>query len=208
MNHTRIAPFTGAIVQLAGSVTDDTYVLEPNREVLFQKGLALPMTIITCTAAKTTVFIANTTNIAQDLSAGTCVAFTTINNIKYVNTVSDHTVPLTSHFNDHHDPFKLLRKNVSTDLPPEQQDILYKLLCSFIDIFDFNSRPLAQTSAVKHTIDTGTEKPIRSRPYRVSRSEREVIQRHVSDMLQQNIIEESASPWSSPVVLVKKKDGT
>ena len=39
-------------------------------------------------------------------------------------------------------------------------------------------------------------------------SQRVEIERHISNMLDQNIIQVSASPWSSPVVLVKKKDGT
>ena len=36
----------------------------------------------------------------------------------------------------------------------------------------------------------------------------EEADRHVDDMLKRRLIEESSSPWSSPVVLVLKKDGT
>jgi hypothetical protein len=34
------------------------------------------------------------------------------------------------------------------------------------------------------------------------------VERQTKDMLQNGLIEESQSPWSSPIVLVRKKDGT
>ena len=49
--------------------------------------------------------------------------------------------------------------------------------------------------------------PIKQRPYRTSPECKHEIDRQVEDMLQKGIVQESVSPWSSPVVLVKKKDG-
>ena len=57
-------------------------------------------------------------------------------------------------------------------------------------------------------IDTGDAWPIKQQPYRVSNKQRVEINRQISNMLEQNIISVSTSPWGSPVVLVKKKDGT
>ena len=45
-------------------------------------------------------------------------------------------------------------------------------------------------------------------PRRVSPQQREVIREHITKMLKEGVIQESNSPWSSPVVLVRKKDGT
>lgn len=67
---------------------------------------------------------------------------------------------------------------------------------------------LGRTGEVQHTIDTGDAPPIRLRPYRTSPGQREEIDTQITDMLSQNIIQESVSPWAAPVVLVKKKDGT
>ncbi|KZR95506.1 Uncharacterized protein APZ42_010749, partial [Daphnia magna] len=50
----------------------------------------------------------------------------------------------------------------------------------------------------------GDARPIKSVPYRVSAFERQVIADKVEEMLEDGIIEESYSPWSSPVVLVRK----
>lgn len=97
---------------------------------------------------------------------------------------------------------------VDTRLSDGQKAALTQLLLSYEDLFDFDNRPLAQTLEVSHHIETGDASPVRSRPYRVSSAERQVIHEHVTDMLRKKIIEPSSSPWSSPVVLVKKKDGT
>ncbi|UYV77009.1 hypothetical protein LAZ67_14002807, partial [Cordylochernes scorpioides] len=64
-----------------------------------------------------------------------------------------------------------------------------------------------QTSLAKHKIETGNHQPIKHRPYRVSPTERQAIQTEVDKMLDAGIIRHSESPWSSPVILVKKKDG-
>ncbi|UYV68342.1 K02A2.6-like [Cordylochernes scorpioides] len=46
------------------------------------------------------------------------------------------------------------------------------------------------------------------RPYRVAPSERRLIQDEVNKMIENHIVKPSESPWSSPVILVRKKDGT
>jgi hypothetical protein len=60
----------------------------------------------------------------------------------------------------------------------------------------------------KHSIKTLDEKPIFLHPYRKSLKERVAIQEEVRKMLDAKVIRESKSPWSSPVILVPKSDGT
>ena len=66
---------------------------------------------------------------------------------------------------------------------------------------------MGRTSLVQHVIDTRDAMPIKERPYRTSPEGKQEIDRQVGEMLQKGIIQESVSPWSSPVVLVKNKDG-
>ena len=61
---------------------------------------------------------------------------------------------------------------------------------------------------LKNAIDTGTHRPIHTAPYRKSNKDQEILSTETQKLLKKEIIEHSTSPWSSPVVLVKKKDGT
>ena len=95
-----------------------------------------------------------------------------------------------------------------TTLTDDQQMQLRSLVAEYRDIFSLSSEELGRTGLVQHRIDTADHPPIRQRPYRVADTQRGLIEKHVTDMLNQGIIQPSVSPWASPIILVKKKDGT
>lgn len=66
---------------------------------------------------------------------------------------------------------------------------------------------LGCTSRFEHVIDTGASQPIKQRYYQVSPFIQKIMSDELDKMLQQGVVEPSTSAWSSPVVLVKKKDG-
>lgn len=90
----------------------------------------------------------------------------------------------------------------------EQQSQLKQLILEFADIFSAHAHDYGQTTLVKHKINTGDAEPIKLRPYRASPATQAILQQEVSKLLKHGVVEESCSPWSAPVVLVKKKDGT
>lgn len=67
---------------------------------------------------------------------------------------------------------------------------------------------LGCTSKVEHVIDTGDSAPIKQRYYPVSPKMQEVLDKELDQMLAEGIVEPSHSPWSSPVILVKKPGGS
>ncbi|UYV79636.1 K02A2.6-like, partial [Cordylochernes scorpioides] len=60
----------------------------------------------------------------------------------------------------------------------------------------------------RNQIIPADNRPIKQRPYRVSPTERRAIQGEVDKMIKMGVAQPSESPWSSPVVLVKNKDGS
>ena len=95
-----------------------------------------------------------------------------------------------------------------TALKGNELDELIKLLYGNIDIMAATLAELPGTDIMRHRIDTGDSPPVRKRAYRHSPADKEEINRQVNEMLDAGIIEESDTPWSSPVLLVSKKDGT
>ncbi len=98
--------------------------------------------------------------------------------------------------------------NLDENLSNGQKEILSELLIENTDIFSIKDGDIGRTNFVEHIIDTGDAKPIYQRPYRAEHQKRAVIEREVNKMLEQGLIEPSPAEWSSPIVLVTKKDGS
>ncbi|KAH9103881.1 hypothetical protein AeMF1_019899, partial [Aphanomyces euteiches] len=57
-------------------------------------------------------------------------------------------------------------------------------------------------------IDTGNNPPIRSVPYRTSKAEGDIMEAELNQYLDLGLIRPSKSPWSSPVLMIRKPDGS
>ena len=101
-----------------------------------------------------------------------------------------------------------LMSTINPDLPPENKEMLQQVLITHSDCFAASSKDLGECHILTHQINTEQAKPIHQLPYPAAFKQKIIIQQQVNEMLEDDIIEPSNSPWSSPVVLVKKKDGT
>ena len=81
-------------------------------------------------------------------------------------------------------------------------------LLRYANLFSKNDGDIGRTGLVKHKIDTGNTIPIRQRPRRIPFAREQEVEDMIRDMKENGVIEPSSSPWCSPVVLVKKKDGS
>ena len=93
-------------------------------------------------------------------------------------------------------------------LGPQQRQELGSLLAEYQHSFAQSSSDLGRTSLVEHRIDTGNARPIKQPPRRLPMHRRVEADKAVEQMLKDGIIEPSSSAWVSPIVLVRKKDGS
>ena len=99
------------------------------------------------------------------------------------------------------------RPSLPERLSPLQQQQLNDLFREFSDVFSQGEDNLGSTPLLEHTIETHGP-PLRQ-PYR---RQNPVVRREemaqVQQMLASDVIRPSNSPWASPVVMVRKKDGS
>ena len=101
-----------------------------------------------------------------------------------------------------------LVENSSADLSPGEKELFYNLLLSYADVIAYSTSGLGKTNVLKHHIPTGDAAPIRQSVRRISPHQRQDVQNMLTQMLEGGVVEPSASPWASPIVLVRKKDGS
>ena len=89
-----------------------------------------------------------------------------------------------------------------------QRDMLRKLVEKYSDAWQVEGEPLGRTDKVLHTINTGDAQPFKMPYRRLPLAKKRVVEEQVKTMLEQKVITPSSSPWSSPVQMVTKKDGT
>ena len=93
------------------------------------------------------------------------------------------------------------------NLSPLQQQQLNELFKEYIDVFSQGDEDLGNTPLLKHGIETHGP-PLRQPYRRQNPAVRREEMTQVQQMLSSNVIRPSNSPWASPVVMVRKKDGS
>ena len=93
------------------------------------------------------------------------------------------------------------------NLSPLQQQQLNELFKEFQDVFSQDDDDLGNTPLLEHGIETHGP-PLRQPYRRQNPAVRREEMTQVQQMLSSNVIRPSNSPWASPVVMVRKKDGS
>lgn len=101
---------------------------------------------------------------------------------------------------DGHDP-------VNTDLVDNDRFRLNEIITEFSDYFISGTATSTVKTGFMH-IKLNSDTIIHYRPYRLSYDEKLRVRQIVKDLLDKGIIRESESEFASPILLVKKKDGS
>lgn len=93
------------------------------------------------------------------------------------------------------------------NLSSEQKNKLNSIINKYFD--DVKDIALGCTDAIQHGIQIkDNSKPVKQKYYRVSKVMQDKINEELDRMLELDVVEHSSSEWSSPILMVKKKDGS
>ena len=153
---------------------------------------------------KVPVRIMNISNEIKVVRSGTVVA-----NMTHVNDVIEEA-SVTQKLNKGKLPSHLqnLLERSCSNLSQEQTQEVRKPLLKHSSLFASDDKDLGRTSLVKHQISSESRAAIKQQFRRTPVHLQGTVDQHINDMLERNVIEPSSSPWASPIVLVRKKDGT
>jgi len=93
---------------------------------------------------------------------------------------------------------------VGPNLTKLQRMKVYLKMSQYKKLFEFK---MGSSTAVEHKIHTKGE-PVKQKAYWVSPTQRGDIDKEITKMLKAGVIRKSKSPYASPVVLVRKPDGS
>ena len=94
------------------------------------------------------------------------------------------------------------------DLPPAEKTALLNFLADNHHAFSLGEGERGETDLIQMEIDTGNASPKRQSARRMPPLVQREVSRQLLEMQKNKVIEPSSSPWASPIVLVRKRDGT
>ena len=94
---------------------------------------------------------------------------------------------------------------VGAELNGEQQNEVMEVLRRYEEIFTEIPK---RANVIEHTIDLTDDRPIRCKPYPLPYAKGGEIREKIKNMMDTVIVRESSSSYASPLIVVKKKDGS
>lgn len=97
--------------------------------------------------------------------------------------------------------------NIKTSVTGDEKHRLHSLINEFSQFFiSGTASSTVTTGSMEITLNSDT--PVNYRPYKLSHDEKLRVRGIIKDLLDKGVIRESNSEFASPIILVKKKDGT
>lgn len=90
----------------------------------------------------------------------------------------------------------------------EWKDRLRQKLSQRSKVFSLTEWDVGLARDVEHTIRLSDSRPFRQRSRRLTPADIDDVRKHLQELLCAGIIKESRSPYASPIVIVRKKNGT
>ena len=219
----RLPPGQCAVVpvQVEGARDGTTLLLEPTHTFERESGLELSDTLLQPSAdGLTHAVVANTSGFTQRVAPGAMMGkaeeVTVVDPLR-TGTGDSPAPDLPSceivRVDTSQDPAARKRRLLGTVGRPEllndeQTACFEEFLAQHLQAFSLDPDERGETDLVQIKIDTGDASPKRLPVRRMPFAVRQEVAKQLKSMQGSGVIRPSSSPWASPVVMVRKKDGT
>lgn len=92
-------------------------------------------------------------------------------------------------------------------IPPEWKERVTEKLAAMPEVFSLHDLDFGCTNKVKHNITLHDETPFKQRARPIHPQDIDAVRKHLHELLEAGVIRESTSPFASPIVVVRKKNG-
>ena len=189
-----------------------TDLIEADTKYLHTKGVLVAKALVCPVTGTVSVRIANPYAQSCKLYKNTIVAtyepiepqqLTSVNTTQSNDTLAD---PCNERELPEH--LKELYSKSSKLLNSGEQSRLKKLLMDYQKLFSKDSHGVGRCSLLEQNINIKLgARSIKQQPYRLPLAKRRDAEAEISAMAERDLIEPSTSPWSSPAIIVPKKNG-
>ncbi|VDI47101.1 Hypothetical predicted protein [Mytilus galloprovincialis] len=176
-------------------------ILDNTSQSFKNKGVLVAKSICTFKGDNLPLRVMNLTDLPQTLykntCAGTAETICSENILGNINAEPELVLP---------EHMQVVMEKCKSNLKTDQCKIVVDLLTKYSGAFAMSKNDLGRTDIIQHKINTGNAHPIKQNPRRVPLAQRKEVDEEIQRMLDGGIIRHSQSPWSSPIVVVRKKD--
>ena len=205
----RVLPHHSTLVtvKVDGEITTSgSLLLQPEESMA---GLLVEESLVTVQNDSTAhVSLVNLTGFTQTIDSGTTVG--TVSEVEeevQFAEDADNVMPATVNQLVSTDELQERKQRLASMLTIGDSE-LQEVLLEYHHLFSVDEEERGETDLIQLSINTGEASPIKQSARRMPYAARQEVAQHIRKMQEANVIQPSSSPWSSPIVLVKKKDGT
>ncbi|CAF1098166.1 unnamed protein product [Rotaria sp. Silwood1] len=186
----------------------DTVIFRPRQQLQEDLSILIPNSLLNIYHHRTTLYIVNHTNTDCVLPKNSKLG--KVRHVPLTNLCCNITESSEQSQQNDAIPDKIVQdiNTLIKHLQPEQQQLIRQVLLQEWKVFDTSKPSQAINLKTKHRIITQDHPPIYQSAYRVPESIKQQQKQLTEEMEKNGQISKSQSPWASPVLLVKKHDGS
>ena len=184
--------------------TDDQLgITQPFPNSCLPEGVSVTPTLVEGSQTTVLLELSNLSNRPAIVNCNSILCQVQACDLAYTPQVMDH-----KHTNNDvtNDPMSNIVDFSSSNLSGSEMIVAQKMIDDYTYVFSMNEMDVGLTSLVKHRIQLTHNEPFKQRYRKIPPAMLDEVHQHIKQLLDDNLIRHSQSPFASSVVLVRKND--